>query len=166
MNLLSPRVETFLIQVEDKRLTAYKDSGGIWTIAIGLAHNYPDGTPIKAGDTCSSEQALEWLRGHLNAHVYPKADKLRTMFQFNDDVYVAICSFIYNEGENAIATSKSILLALASRDLDALAKAFLLYNKVRKNGELVFNQGVENRRLAEIHLFNKDFKKENIKNGN
>ena len=47
---------------EGCKLEAYQDAVGIWTIAYGRIKE------VKEGDTCSQEQAEEWL--HEELHEY------------------------------------------------------------------------------------------------
>ena len=46
---------------EGIRLNAYQDEHGVFTIGIGIARIYPDGTSIRQGDTCTEVQAYTWL---------------------------------------------------------------------------------------------------------
>lgn len=52
---LADQVFALLRVFEGCKLTAYQDSGGVWTIGIGHTAG------VKAGDTCTEEQASAWL---------------------------------------------------------------------------------------------------------
>ena len=49
---------------EGKRLKAYDDGVGVWTIGFGTI-KYPNGVRVKKGDTCTESQAEQYLRNDL-----------------------------------------------------------------------------------------------------
>ena len=49
-----------IIGFEGIKLHAYDDGLGIWTIGIGTTV-YPNGERVKRGDSCTEEQAREYL---------------------------------------------------------------------------------------------------------
>ena len=53
-----------ICEFEGKRLVAYDDGVGIWTIGFGTI-KYPNGTRVKKGDTCTLDQAKEYMRHDL-----------------------------------------------------------------------------------------------------
>lgn len=140
-------VDLLIKTCEGIRLKSYKDSIEIWTIAFGTTH-YPDGKAVKEGDTCTEEQAYDWLNNHLNKHVYPAVDALQVKYHFNDAVYCSLCSFAYNLGAGALK-GESIIAALEKADLNALATAFRKY--VKADGKII--KGLVNRREIEIKNF-------------
>ena len=86
-------------------LTAYQDSVGVWTIAWG-AILWPDGTPVKEGDTCTQEQADAMLASQVDtegAHFVRAWAGARTQCQFD-----ALTDFTYNRGAGRL----KILLAM------------------------------------------------------
>lgn len=138
-----------LIKVcEGIRLKAYQDSAGIWTIGIGQAKYYPDGTTISEGDTCIESEAYVWLNLHLNKYVYPAVNELQGEYGFNDKIYASLCSFAYNLGASHLK-DESITAALESADLDQLAGAFRKY--IYAGGHVI--EGLKNRREIEIDNF-------------
>lgn len=149
---LKNKVEVFLQVVEGLKLRAYPDSTGILTIGIGIAKSYLDGSPIKAGDTCTEQQAIDWLDQYLSINVYSFVDEWQEKYGFNDRVYVALCSLMYNVGHERIGPS--ILNALAKNDLKALGSAFMLYNKVKSaSGVYIISLGLTKRRKIEVQYF-------------
>lgn len=132
---------------EGLKLKAYKDSVGKATIGCGTI-KYPDGTLVKMGDTCTQEQAFEWLNDHLSRFIYPVVDALQAQYGFSDAVYCSLCSFAYNLGTGALK-GDSIVSALQSGNLDNLATAFRKY--VKAGGQVI--QGLVNRREIEIKHF-------------
>lgn len=53
-----------IIGFEGIKLHAYDDGLGIWTIGIGTTV-YPNGERVKRGDSCTEEQAREYLAHDL-----------------------------------------------------------------------------------------------------
>ena len=49
---------------EGKRLVAYDDGVGVWTIGFGTTI-YPNGIKVKKGDTCTEAQAKEYMAHDL-----------------------------------------------------------------------------------------------------
>lgn len=90
-----------IVAKEGTRLKAYDDGVGVITIANGITV-YPcgdkKGQHVKIGETCTLDEADEWLDAHLSLHVYPTLEKLHEKYDFPDLVYAALISFAYNEG--------------------------------------------------------------------
>lgn len=97
---LSGNGEAFLIQQEGFRASPYQCSAGVWTIGYGST-NYgkqkvdPNDPPITTG------MALEYLRMHLRAEVYPLIKK-HIKSTLNQNQFDALSSFIYNLGPQAM----------------------------------------------------------------
>lgn len=47
-------------EFEGKRLWAYDDGVGVWTIGFGTI-KYPNGVRVKKGDVCTEKQAEDYL---------------------------------------------------------------------------------------------------------
>ena len=75
-------------------LKAYKDSVGIATIGIGTI-KYPNGVAVKMGDTCTEDQAYEYLNHEVESKV-AAINKLLTGIQLNQNQFDAIVSLTYN----------------------------------------------------------------------
>ena len=69
----------------------------------------------------------------------------------NQNQFDAVCSFVYNFGIGAFKKS-SILQNIIKQDYDEASKSFLLWNKSGR--PLKFDQGVYNRRIMEMNIFN------------
>ncbi len=151
------RAVELIKSLEDFKPTAYLDSAGVLTIGYGLARNYLDGTPIKLGDVCVETQAATWLKNYLIKHIFLFVDTLLGKYLFNDDVYVAISSLLYNVGVNRPGPFfyKALLANRQGNGLELLATAFRMYDKVNVGGKLVVCQGLANRREKEIAVFYK-----------
>lgn len=130
---------------EGKRLKAYDDGVGVWTIGFGTI-KYPNGVRVKKGDTCTEEQAETYLKNDLvkfeNA-INRLVKVLLTQNQFD-----ALASFTYNLGETNLSTS-TLLKKLNAKDYKGAADQFERWNKA---GGKVMN-GLTRRRKAEKELF-------------
>ena len=61
---------------EGKRLVAYDDGVGIWTIGFGTTV-YPNGIRVKKGDTCTEAQAKAYMQNDLKKFEYAVKDLQR-----------------------------------------------------------------------------------------
>lgn len=145
-------IDLLIRACEGIRLSAYRDSGGILTIGIGLARTYPDGTTIKDGDTCTEAQAYTWLNEHLIRNVYSPVYRLCNSHNVPKEIFESLCCFSYNEGETPFQQD-SFRDAIRNNNWQDLAKIMREYNKVRIQGVLTFSQGLANRREIEINNF-------------
>ncbi len=87
--------QRFLSGVEGVQYTAYKDTGGVWTIGRGITY-YEDGTKVKIGDKITREREEKLFLNTLNSYVNnvnKNVKKSLTQNQFN-----ALVSFCYNIG--------------------------------------------------------------------
>jgi len=141
-------IETF----EGLRLEAYQDSVGIWTIGYGHA------SFVQEGDTCTKEQAEEYLKVDLQ-HAEEAVQGAMTV-DLTDNQYGALVSFCYNVGPG-VPGRKDGLVHLASggqshlliycnqNEFVVAAEEFPKW--ARAGGQII--QGLMNRRLAEQALF-------------
>jgi GH24 family phage-related lysozyme (muramidase) len=168
-------------QFEGCKLKAYLDSAGIWTIGIGTII-YPNGVVVKEHDTCTAEQANEYLIHHLEKQVFPAVNKLINNQTVPDNVYAALSSFAYNCGTKyfkleeygfidavktknwgtfdlnkmyAAATEKNwVEYDRLNQLATGLSKCFLRYYKKRtKEGNKVPERGLAYRRCKEANSF-------------
>lgn len=149
------RAVELIKSLEDFRAEAYLDSAGVITIGYGTARNYPSSFLIKLGDTCTLAQAASWLNISLQEDTFPFVNILQEKYLFNDDVYVAISSLLYNIGRNRPGPFfyKALLVNKIGNGLNLLVTAFRMYNKIRKDGKLVVCEGLVSRREKEIAVF-------------
>lgn len=92
---------SFLKNQEGFKDTAYRDSGGVWTIGYGTTR--VDGKPVVQGMTCTEPQASLWMQSHLSSVQTAINQSVRT--QLSQNQFDALCSFVYNEGEQAFGKS-------------------------------------------------------------
>ena len=135
---------TFLKEREGFRNTAYRDTGGVWTVGYGTIR--VNGKPVEPGMQVDSRQAEEALREDLS-WAQTAINKLvrvpLTQVQFD-----ALTSFVYNIGENAF--SKSTLLRVLNMGLyHEAAKQFDRW--VYDNGRVI--RGLVVRRKLERDMF-------------
>lgn len=127
-------------QFEGCKLSAYRDTGGVWTIGYGHTHN------VKPGDTCSRAQAEQWLGEDLASAENAVEHLIDT--PLHDNEFAALVSFAYNVGFGAFA--KSTLRTRLNRGDYACVPAFLKA-WVFDNGKKI--DGLVNRRAAEAALW-------------
>jgi lysozyme len=143
--------ENLIKNFEGKKLKAYKDSVGIWTIGFGSIYNIDDNRPVKKGDVISEETALRWLRYEI-AQKQIDIKKLIKK-QLNQNQIDAITSLVFNIGTNAFKNSTLLKLINAGTDKEIIANQFLRWNKGTIDGKLQVIPGLTNRRKLEKDLF-------------
>ncbi|MNG43661.1 Lysozyme RrrD [compost metagenome] len=130
---------------EGKRLVAYDDGVGVWTIGFGTI-KYPNGVRVKRGDKCTEAQAEQYLRNDLIA--FENTLNQLVKVPLNQNQFDALVSFTYNLGETNLRSS-TLLKKLNAKDYKGAAAEFLKWNKA---GGKVMN-GLVKRRKAEMELF-------------
>lgn len=120
--------------------TAYEDGGGVWTLGFGTTKN------VKAGDTCTKEQALTWLSEDVSEAAEAVNDLITVTLTQNQ--YDALVSFTYNVGSGHLkhSTLRDLLL---KGDVLGAASQFLAWSHI--NGQI--SKGLMNRRVQERNLF-------------
>jgi lysozyme len=134
-------------QAEGLRLRAYPDpgtGGDPWTIGIGTTR-YPDGRKVRRGDTCTLQQADEYLAHDLQGFERDVAAMVTVPLTSNQ--FSALVSFAYNVGP-ALRSSTLLRVLNAGNYADA-ANQFLRWN--RAAGRVL--TGLTVRRRAERDLF-------------
>ncbi len=130
---------------EGKRLSAYDDGVGVWTIGYGTI-KYPNGVRVKKGDTCTDTQAESYLKNDLVK--FESAINRLVKVPINQNQFDALSSFTYNLGETNLSKS-TLLRKLNSKDYKGAADQFLVWNKA--GGRVL--TGLVRRREAERNLF-------------
>lgn len=133
----------FIMQHEGMKLNAYPDpatGGDPWTIGIGHT------TGVRSGDTCTQEQAMEWLREDCVTAEKCIANSVKVAL--TQPQYDALVSLIFNIGCGNFGKS-TLLRHLNEGDDAAAADQFLVWNKAA--GHVM--AGLTNRREAEKELF-------------
>lgn len=130
---------------EGKRLVAYDDGVGVWTIGYGTI-KYPNGVRVKKGDTCTEVQAETYLKSDLVK--FENAINRLVKVPLNQNQFDALSSFTYNLGETNLSKS-TLLRKLNAKDYKVAADQFLVWNKA--GGRVL--TGLVRRREAERSLF-------------
>lgn len=134
-----------IMQWEGKRLVAYQDVAGIWT--IGYGHTTAAGIPrVREGMRISDKEAEDILKTDLRKF----EDRVSRLVKvpLTDNQFAVLVSFDFNTG----ALHKSTLLKkLNAGDYDAVPAELMKW--VNAGGKRV--QGLVNRRAAEAGLWAK-----------
>lgn len=130
---------------EGCKLTAYKDSTGVWTIGYGMTNACKSitGLTIKAGVKITQAQADEMLVKVLNQKYVPLVNKYDSKYHFNQNQLDALVSFAYNIGSIDKLTNNG------KRTIAEISKKIPEYNKA--GGKVL--AGLTARRKAEKALF-------------
>lgn len=132
----------FIEKFEGRRLEAYLCAAGVWTIGVGHT-----GT-VKAGDTCTDDEASEWLIDDIErqvAYLRPYVNVTVTRGQF-----VALASLAFNVGgPYVVHKCPKLMRALNAEDWDECAFQFLDITKAAG----VELPGLVMRRKEEAALF-------------
>lgn len=107
---------------EGCKLTAYKDVAGVWTIGYGHTEG------VKMGDTCTKEQAEEWL--YEEAEWFQKGVLGSCKIPPNSNQLTALVSFTYNLGLGNLRQS-ALLRKHNIGNFAGAANEFLKWNKAR-----------------------------------
>jgi lysozyme len=100
---------------EGLRTTAYQDSGGVWTIGYGHTAD------VKAGDTCTEQQATDWLTSDM-AWAFDELARVVTV-PCTDNQQAALADFVFNLGSGNFESS-TLLRKLNAGDYDGAADEF------------------------------------------
>lgn len=130
-------------QFEGLRLKAYLDSVNVPTIGYGTTI-YPNGKKVKIGESCTIEQAEEYLRTDINRRAAAVGN-----IPVNQNQFDAILSFCYNLGLGAWNKSTLRKKVLANPNDPTIEAEF---NKWNKAGGKVL-AGLVKRRQAEADLY-------------
>ena len=142
---ISPSGIDLICNFEGKRLTAYDDGVGVWTIGFGTTV-YPNGMKVKKGDTCTEAQAKAYMAHDLKK--FETAVNNAVTVPLSQNQFDALVSLAYNIGTNAFSKS-TLVKKLNANDNRAAADQFDVW--VNAGGKRM--QGLVNRRAKEKALF-------------
>lgn len=142
---ISPLGVDLICSLEGKRLTAYDDGVGVWTIGFGSTV-YPNGIKVKKGDTCTEAQAKAYMAHDLKK--FETAVNTAVTVPLNQNQFDALVSLAYNIGASAFSQS-TLVKKLNANDIRSAADQFDVW--VNAGGKRM--QGLVNRRAKEKTLF-------------
>ena len=134
-----------ICEFEGRRLVAYDDGVGVWTIGFGTI-KYPNGVRVKKGDTCTLDQAKEYMRHDLIEFEHTVNSSVKV--PLNQNQFDALVSLSYNIGSNAFKSS-TLVNKLNAGDYQGAADQFNVW--INAGGKCM--QGLVNRRDKEKLLF-------------
>ena len=143
--LVSNKGVDLICEFEGKRLVAYDDGVGVWTIGFGTI-KYPNGVRVKKGDTCTLDQAKEYMRHDLIEFEHTVNSSVKV--PLNQNQFDALVSLAYNIGSSAFKSS-TLVKKLNTGDYQGAADQFNVW--VNAGGKRM--QGLVNRRDREKLLF-------------
>jgi lysozyme len=129
---------------EGVRLEAYRDPGG--TVVIGYGH----ANTARMGMKITQAQAEELLKQDLTMienDISPRLERSVNANQFSAMVCLA-----YNIGTGAFSKS-TVLRETNNGNWQVAADAFLMWNKMRVNGEMVVSSQLDKKRRLERALY-------------
>jgi GH24 family phage-related lysozyme (muramidase) len=137
---------------EGCRLQSYNDGVGVATIGWGSTH-WPDGRPVKLGESCSQEQADAMLEVHIRQSVLPALAAIPNWGGMSEQQRGALVSFAYNLGARFYggADFATITACLRDHKWEQVPQALLLY----VNPGSAVEEGLRRRRAAEGALWSK-----------
>ena len=147
---ITTKCTSLVKKFEGCRLTAYKDSVGVWTIGYGTtnADKAITGLTIKAGTKITQKQADEFLKKSLWHKYLKKVSKYDKKYHFNQNQIDALVCFAYNIGSIDQLTNNG------QRSIAQISAKIPAYNKA--GGKVL--AGLTKRRAEEKALFDKPVK--------
>ena len=134
-----------ICEFEGKRLVAYDDGVGVWTIGFGTI-KYPNGVRVKKGDTCTLDQAKEYMRHDLIEFEHTVNSSVKV--PLNQNQFDTLVSLAYNIGSSAFKSS-TLVKKLNAGDYQGAADQFNVW--INAGGKRM--QGLVSRRDREKLLF-------------
>ena len=134
----------FIKHWEGFRPHAYKDLGDVWTIGYGSTLG------VKQGQVVFEHVAHSMLMEEI--HKIERVINSKVTVPLTQNQFDALVAFVYNIGVHAF-TNSTALKVLNKGDYRGTTIQMERWNKVRINKTLVVAKGLQNRRKAEIELF-------------
>lgn len=138
---MSDKGRKLLTEREGRKLKAYLDSGGVWTIGVG--HTAAAGPPKPRRGMTVTEESCDRLLAH-DLVQYEDAVERAVKVKMNQNEFDALVSLCFNIGISGFNRS-SVVRYLNQNDRKTAADKFRLWNK--DNGRVI--RGLVNRRENE-----------------
>jgi lysozyme len=146
MRQITPDVAALIKRLEGLRLNAYQDGPGVWTIGWGHTRG------VKPGDRITKPQAERFFTEDWEEAA--EIVERRVKVDLTDNQFGALVSFVFNLGEPQFASS-TLLRKVNAGDFAAVPSELVRWNKSkdRATGKLKVDEGLANRRAAEIGMW-------------
>jgi len=141
------KAEAIIKKFEGKRLKAYKDLGGTWTIGYGTTFNFDENRPVRSTDVINDKTALAWLRHDIAERTAAISKLIKVPVTQN--MLDSMTSLAFNIGLGAFQKSTLLRLLNNKANKALVADEFLKWNKVA--GKEI--PGLTARRKLEKDLF-------------
>lgn len=129
----SPAGRAFITKEEGRKLTAYQDSVGVWTIGVG--HTTNAGLPrVFPGMKITAKEADEILSKDLET--FEDAVERNVKVPLTQNQYDALVSLCFNIGATGFSNS-TVVKKLKSLDYQGAADAFENWSRAGKNAKLL-----------------------------
>jgi len=132
-------------------LHSYQDRAGVWTIGVGSTI-YQNGKHVGKGETITQQQADDLLAWEVSN----KADAVNKLLGktiVTQNQFDALVSFAFNVGIGGLTNSTLLKRVKANPNDPFINDAFLMWDKIHKDGQLVESEGLKYRRQNEIKLY-------------
>ena len=141
---MAENIVDFILRKEGFSSEPYWDNAQ-WSIGYGsFAGSYDKNN--KPNITVNQDQAYKMFQDQIGTYT-DRVDKYNDRYNWTPQERDALTSFAYNVG------SIDQLTANGTRSKSQIAQKMLEYNKERKNGALVYSQGLADRRKEEQSIF-------------
>jgi len=143
------------LSVNQAGLAIIKDNEGLELIAYqgpdgGYHIGYGHGADVVPGMTITATEAEELLIEDVAG--IENAIRAAITVPLNDNEFSALVSFTYNVGTSAFWSS-TVLTELNAGNRVAAADNLMMWNKMSRDGELIENMALTERRIGERKLF-------------
>jgi len=136
----------FVKEQEGESLTAYKDSGGIWTIGIGHT-----GSEVVEGMLITERKSREYAIRDMT--LTAKSLGRRIHQPVSEKQYIALLSLAFNVGVSSVSGSNLVKQLNNGNEWGAAAEFTNGWNTVKVNGVRKIVPGLTARRKRERTLF-------------
>lgn len=134
---LSPKGRTWLATLEGRRLKAYQDVKGIWTIGVGSTYWPRTGNPVKEGDELTSKEEMEALFTEVLREFETAVDEalmkddmfIRNGGPFGSNVTDALISFCFNIGISRFKKSTALYRFNKNYSMHSVSEAMSWFKK-------------------------------------
>lgn len=153
----------FLIAHEGFEPIAYQCAANKWSIGYGNTFDPFTDAPVKPEDKITRDTAYKWLEQYLQRFIWPVLNRYsirsakylgeqKSNSKMPDNVYIALSSFFYNVGIGTLNINKQLKKEIIAHNWEAVIQIMQKYNKITVNNKKVVNNGLVNRRNAEVQL--------------